>query len=114
MSASPATYHVFDLDGVHYRTTDGWRRETSRVEVPGRTVPVRRVGNRVLGSFYVGPTAIVTRTSPEPEARRHAFLNGEAGVWRADDSLVVFTRLPNGRISRRTFRHARPRRANEP
>ena len=37
-------------------------------------------------------------------ARRHAALFGGALVWRADDSLIVFTRLADGRVRRSTHK----------
>ncbi len=36
-------------------------------------------------------------------ARKWAMRNGGALVWRADDSLVVFTRRDDGKVSRATY-----------
>ena len=36
-------------------------------------------------------------------ARKWAMRNGGALVWRADDSLVVFTRREGGKVSRSTY-----------
>lgn len=115
MSASPAVDTVPDADGYrsfelgfHYRATDGWRRVTSRVAIPASVVTTGDWRRR--RTFLLPTTALVTRTSPEAEARRHAVEYGVAGIWRADDSLLVFTRLDDGRISRRTFPRAKPRR----
>lgn len=37
-------------------------------------------------------------------ARKYAARTGGALVMRADDSLIVFTRLADGRVSRRTYK----------
>lgn len=104
-----AVYHEFTLDGFHYRTLDRWPRETSRVEIPARFVPPRRIGNRIQAGYNSPATAVVERTSWRTEAKKHAIEHGEAGVWRADDSLIIFTRNSAGGVSQRTIRHARPR-----
>ncbi len=36
-------------------------------------------------------------------ARKYAAIFGGALVWRADDSLIVFTRRDDGRVTRRTY-----------
>ncbi|MBP2291032.1 hypothetical protein [Azospirillum rugosum] len=48
-------------------------------------------------------------TTAEGAAKRHALQHGVAGIWNADDSLVVYTRKPNGTLSRKTHRKACPR-----
>ncbi len=40
----------------------------------------------------------------ETAARKYAAIKGGALVMRADDSLVVFTRRENGKISRSTYK----------
>ncbi len=37
-------------------------------------------------------------------ARKYAARMGGALVWRADDSLIVFTRRDDGRVTRRTYK----------
>lgn len=41
----------------------------------------------------------------EGEAKRYAREHGTAGVWNADDTVLVFTRTPKGTISRRLHRN---------
>ncbi len=39
-----------------------------------------------------------------PLARKYAKVYGGALVWRADDSLIVFTKLADGRVRRSTHK----------
>ena len=77
---------TFNLDGFHNRTKRDWLFAKPAVN-----------GIRSHG-----------RSGPETYARKHAQEYGAAGMWRADDSFVLFYRDFDGKIRQKTWKHARP------
>ena len=74
---------TFNLDGFHNRTVSGW--------------------------FFAGmqsPRSCGAQTAAQRHARRY----GNAGMWRADDSFVLFYR-EGDRIRQKTWRRAVPKTA---
>lgn len=110
MGSNRDTVYEFDLDGFAFRTMSQWRETVKRQDIPARYVQSKRAGNFTRPGFHVPATAIVQKSSPMATARRYAEAHGIAGVWRADDSMIVFT-LVGDRVQQKTYRHARPRRS---
>src|SRR5690349_13375153 len=92
---TPDSPVTFSLDGFHNRVHRDWSKQSGTVRA---------------GSCW-------------NNARKHAAQHGAAGVWRADDSFVLFYRVtvygghdgrePIAKVRRQTWKHARPRRVGE-
>lgn len=92
------------LDGFHNRTLPEWREVTSRVDVPATVVPASFDTRRARTTpAHVRPAhSIVERSSWRGTARKHALEHGATGVFRCDDSFVLFYREA-GKVRQKTW-----------